>query len=92
MKKIIPIIILLCFLLRFGLYIAHLKSGCLHDNCFICSIYNKIEKELNKTDPNLTKEIIIFFFLIPLTVKYIKEFIKNKKFYTLVGLKIELIS
>ncbi len=92
-RRIIAINLLVLMILYFCLAIIHINYDCTHDdNCHICALINKVKDNLNGFDPNLTKLVItVLIFLSPVAY-YLPAKITDKKKYTLVGLKVELIN
>lgn len=92
-SRIIAIILLVSMILHFCFVIIHLKYDCTHDdNCPICALIHKFKDDLNGFDPNLTKVIIVILVLFSSLVLYFPNKITDKKKFTLVGLKVELIN
>ena len=90
---IVAIILLVFMILRFCLVIIHMEHDCSHDdNCPICALIHKYKNDLNGINFGLTKIVItIFLLLSSLTLNLLNRVI-NKKKYTPVGLKVELIN
>ena len=91
LSRIITIILLVSMILRFCFVITHIKHECTHDeHCTICTIINKFKEDLNYI-PIVTK-IINTIIVLSIIMLYIINQIIDKKKYTLVGLKVELIN
>lgn len=91
--RIIAIVLLVFMILRFCFAIIHLKHDCTHDeNCAICSLIHKLKKEIDGFDTNLTKIVIAILIIFPPLAFYLSNRNTDKKKYTLVGLKVELIN
>lgn len=91
--KIINIVIILSMILRICFFIAHLNADCIHnDDCPICKIINRFNRDLTGYKPiNTIIVISLFMIFIPIIISYNKLF-NNKKNYTLVGLNVELLN
>ena len=93
LTRIIAIILLVSMILHFCFVLIHINHDCTHDdNCPICALIHKLNDDLGGCDPNLTKIIIAILLLIPPLAFYLSNRITDKKKYTLVGLKVELIN
>ena len=91
--KIIALLLLFSVVLRFCFIIVNAKHDCTHDdNCPICTLIHRFQDDLDGFDPNLSKVIIAVILLIPPVEFYIANRLTDKKRYTLVGLKVELIN
>lgn len=91
-KRIVAIILLVSILFRFCFVLIHLNHECTHDDdCSICTLINSFKKDISTIKPGILVLIIpIFFFSILLI--YFREQIIDKKKYSPIGLKVELIN
>ena len=94
-KKIMlmEVLLLVIILFSFCLYLVHFKYNCTHnDNCPFCLLAHKISDTLNGFNSNLAKVIIVILLTFSLVINHLNNKIRDKKKYTLVGLKVELIN
>ena len=90
-EKTIAIILLISMFFHFWFIIVHLNHECTHDDsCPICSLIHKFTNDLNGFNPDLIIVIIILLFY-PL-IFYLAKRVVDRKKYTLVELKVELLN
>ena len=91
--KILTIILLVSVILRFCFVIVHFNHNCTHDdNCPICTLIHNFKNDLNGFNPSLVEIVIAMLVLFPPIAIYLNNRTTDKKEYTLIGLKVELIN
>ena len=90
--KILAILLLVSIILRFCFVIVHFDHNCTHDNnCPVCTLIHNFRNDLNGFNPSLV-EIVIAIILFSSIAICINNTITNKKKYTLIGMKVELLN
>ena len=90
-EKTIAIILLISMFFHFWFIIAHLNHECTHDDhCPICALMNRLKKDLNGYKPSIT--FVIVSVLLFILIVFYKINNTDKKRYTPIGLKVELIN
>lgn len=91
--KTLTILLLVSVILRFCFVILSFNHNCTHDdNCPICTLIHNIENDLKGFNPNLLELIITLMMLLVPVSSVFNNKTTDKKKYTLIGLKVELLN
>lgn len=90
-EKTIAIILLISMFFHFWFIIIHLNHECTHDDhCPICALINRFKRDLNGYKPCITFVIVSVLLFISRAFYKINKI--DRKRYTPIGLKVELIN